>query len=416
MKTVKDYDVIIIGAGASGCMAAICAARKKQRVLLLEHLDKVGKKILSTGNGKCNYTNQMQGTSYYRGTDPVFVVPVMEQFGFSETLHFFRELGIQPREKNGYYYPYSEQASAMVEVLSMELRRLSVDIRLSCELTSIKKKKRFLLSTSSGEFSGKTLIFATGLLAGRKAGCDGSAFPYIEEFGHHFIDIVPSLVQMKSKDSFLKNLAGIRAEIELKLLVDNTLVFTDQGELLHIAEGLSGIVSFQASRYAAYGIRQKKNVTAVIDYYPKGDFEELYTLLTERYTLYGKEKTAVEALIGLYPYPLALAFLKRVGISKDKPAAKLSNRELKQLAGAMKECRIEIIGTKDFPDAQVCAGGVMTKELYNETLESRLVKGLFFCGEVIDIDGMCGGYNLQWAWSSGYVAGSHAAALAGKQE
>jgi len=413
---VKDYDVIIIGAGASGCLAAISAARQKRRVLLLEHLDKIGKKILSTGNGKCNYTNQMQGTSYYRGTDPVFVVPVMEQFGFEETLSFFRELGIQPKEKNGYYYPYSEQAASMVEVLTMELRRLRVDVLLSCEIESVKKKKRFMLKTSLGEFSGKTLIFATGLLAGRKTGCDGSAFPYIEQFGHHFIDIVPSLVQMKSKDSFLKNLAGIRAEIGLKLLVERENVFADCGELLHIAEGLSGIVSFQASRFAAYGIRQNKSVTAVIDYYPKGDFEELYTLLTERYLQYGKEKTAAEALIGLYPYPLAIAFLKEVGIPKDLPAAKVSTKELKRLAGLMKECKLTITGTKDFSDAQVCAGGVMTKELDNETLESRKVKGLFFCGEVIDIDGMCGGYNLQWAWSSGYVAGKQAALTAAKQE
>ncbi|MBE5905359.1 MAG: aminoacetone oxidase family FAD-binding enzyme [Lachnospiraceae bacterium] len=406
---MNKFDVLIIGAGASGCMAAITAARQNKRVLLIEHLDKIGKKILSTGNGKCNYTNQMQGTSYYRGTDPVFVVQIMQQFGMEETVSFFRELGIFPKVKNGYYYPYSEQASSVVEVLSIELKRLQVTIMLSCELQSIRKKKNFVIETNQGTFCGSSLIFATGLLAGRKAGSDGSAFPYIEQMGHHFIDVVPSLVQMKSQDSFLKNLAGIRAEIGLSLKVNGEEVFTDYGELLHIDKGLSGIVSFQASRFAAYGCKQGRKVEAVIDYYPKGSFMELLELLEERFVTYGYDKTALEALIGLFPYKLGLAFLEKAKIIHTMPAKQVKANQLKTLARLIKQLSVTIQGTKEYADAQVCAGGVATAELHNNSLESKFVPNLYFCGEVIDIDGMCGGYNLQWAWSSGYVAGYHAA-------
>lgn len=407
---MKEFDVVVIGAGASGCVAAISAARQKKRVLILEHLDKIGKKILSTGNGKCNYTNQMQGTSYYRGTDPVFVVQVMEQFGFLDTIDFFRELGIYPKEKNGYYYPYSEQAASVVEVLELELRRLGVTVKLSTQIEEVKKKKNtFVIRSAKEEFSGKKLIFATGLLAGRKAGCDGSAFPYIEGFGHHFIDIVPALVQMKSQASFLKNLAGIRAEICLKLSVGGREVFQDEGELLHIEKGLSGIVSFQASRFASYGIKNKKEVVAHIDYFPKGDFQDVFKLLEERFYQNGEGKNAVEALIGLYPYKLCVAFTDYIGMKKNAEAVKVPSKTLKRLTSVIKDMPVEISGTKEYADAQVCAGGVSTKEVENISLESRLVKGLYFCGEVLDIDGMCGGYNLQWAWSSGYVAGMHAA-------
>lgn len=408
MIELLSYDVIVIGAGASGCMAAIQAAKRGKKVLLLEHLDKVGKKILSTGNGKCNYTNKAQGTCYYRGTHPAFVVPVLEQFDENRTISFFKELGIYPKEKNGYIYPYSEQASSMVEVLELALKNTGVRVCLNCELQSIKRAEEFVLKTDQGSFQGKSLIFATGLKAGRKAGCDGSAFPYLEQFGHHFIDIVPALVQMKSGDSFLKNLAGIRAEICLKLLVDGHCVFTDRGELLHIEGGLSGIVSFQASRYASYGCLKGKTVEAQIDYFPTGSEEELYTELSNRFYVFGQGKTILEAMVGFFPYKLCLAWLKDLSIDHMLPAYRMTDKQLRKLTGKIKQCKVKITGTKGFEDAQVCAGGLDTTQVNPNTMESKLVPGLFLCGELLDIDGMCGGYNLQWAWSSGYVAGSHA--------
>lgn len=405
---MEKYDVIVIGAGASGCMAAIQAGRAGKKVLLLEHLDRIGKKLLSTGNGKCNYTNRKQDTNYYRGADPAFTVPVFKQFGFDETIRFFKELGIYPKEKNGYFYPYSEQAASMVDVLQMELKNAGVFVLLSCNITNFSKKKTFYIRTDQGEFEGRCVVFATGLLAGRKTGCDGSAFQYIEKMGHTFIDVVPALVQMKSKDSFLKNLAGIRAEIDMKLLVDHDVVSSDHGELLHIDGGLSGIVSFQVSRYASYGLKQGKQVTAVIDYFPEMLKEQLWQELECRFHTYGKGKTILEAMIGLFPAKLSLAWMKRIGIDANKPAETISIKQIQQLSEQIKECKIPIHGTKDYEDAQVCAGGVDTSQVNAMTLESKLVSGLYFCGELLDVDGMCGGYNLQWAWSSGYVAAVHA--------
>ncbi|MCR4956295.1 MAG: NAD(P)/FAD-dependent oxidoreductase [Lachnospiraceae bacterium] len=406
---MKDYDVIIIGAGAAGLMAAVSAAKENASVLVIEHLNKLGKKILSTGNGKCNYTNRNQGVEFYRGSDPDFVLSSFEQMSQWDTISFFKELGIYPKEKNGYFYPYNEQATSVVEVFEMAVKNYGVNVLLECDLISVKKEKTFKITTTKGNFTGKNLIFACGLRAGRKTGNDGSAFQYIENFGHHFIDIVPALVQMKSNESFLKNLAGIRAETELKILINDREVFKDHGELLHIDGGISGIVAFQGSRYAAYGVLYNKKVKAVIDYFPKESFRTLYEELELRFHTLGKNKTALEAMIGFFPHKLVLSWYQRLNIDFKKPASSLSGKQLKELANIIKATELKITGTKEFESAQVCAGGVSTKEVNETTMESKIVPGLYFAGEVLDIDGMCGGFNLQWAWSSGYVAGHSAA-------
>ncbi len=405
----NNYNVVVIGAGASGIMAAISASRQGGKVLLLEHLERVGKKILATGNGKCNYTNSQQGILFYRGNDPAFVVPVFKQFSTDDTVEFFKELGIYPKIKNGYFYPYSEQASAVVEVLELGLREHKIYVMTGCELLQIKTVKNgFKLQTTKGVFDTKSCVFATGLLAGKKCGCDGSAFPYLEALGHQFIDIVPALVQMKSDNSFLKNLAGIRAEIGLKMYVNDILAGEDKGELLHIDGGISGIVAFQLSRYASKALLKNEKVMAVIDYCPNMTPEELYSLLIERFHMNGKDKNALEAMIGFMNYKLALAFFKDIHLDHNIKAKDVSKEHLCRLAQMMKETKINITGTKGYEDAQVCAGGLDTTMFHNESLQSKVVPGLFACGELLDIDGMCGGYNLQWAWSSGYVAGKWA--------
>lgn len=406
----NQYDVVVVGAGASGMMAAITSARNGAKVLLLEHLDKVGKKLLATGNGKCNYTNELQGSQFYRGDNPAFVASVFEQFSKDATVEFFKELGIYPKIKNGYYYPYSEQAASVVEVFQLALRKEKVHLQTECELLQIKNTKYgYKLQTTKGIFDTKSCVFATGLLAGKKCGCDGSAFPYLEQLGHCFIDVVPALVQMKSDNSFLKNLAGIRAEIKLKIYENNAFLAEDMGELLHIEGGISGIVAFQLSRYASKGLKAGKKISVLIDYYPNFNHDELLQVLKERFYTYGDGKNALEAMIGFMNYKLALAFFKQVNLHQDAPATKVSPDVLHRLAQVMKSLELEISGTKDFEDAQVCAGGLDTTQFENDTLESKVSPGIYACGELLDIDGICGGYNLQWAWSSGYVAGRAAA-------
>ncbi|MDY5881833.1 MAG: NAD(P)/FAD-dependent oxidoreductase [Roseburia sp.] len=409
-KKQKDYDVLIIGGGASGLVAAISAARCGAKTVILEHMDRVGKKILATGNGKCNYTNSKQGITKYRGDDPAFVLPVFEQFGFEETVTFFENLGISPKIKNGYYYPASEQAASVLDVLRMELSYQKVAIETDCTITSISKKKDgFEVSTNLGCFCAKKILFSTGLKASPKSGSDGSAIPYIEKLGHHFADIVPALVQLQGKQPFFKALAGIRAEIQANLYINGAFSTSESGELQLTDFGVSGIPIFQLSRFASKALKQKKEVYILLDFQPSLGKKALKQLLSERMHLFGKNKTAEESLIGLFHKKLIPVLLKESQIALHVPAKDVTESQLDVLSNTIKKLRVDVIGTKSFEQAQVCAGGVKTAEIDAKTLESKVVPGVYFAGEVIDIDGTCGGYNLQWAWSSGYVAGKHMA-------
>lgn len=389
--------------------AAISAARHKAEVTIIEHMDRIGRKILSTGNGKCNYTNRKQGLRYYRGENPAFVLPVFEQFGSEETIAFFRELGIVPKEREGYFYPASGQAASVLEVLRMELRRLSVDIKTESSLISVHKtQKGFVVKTNQDTFFADRCIFACGGRAFPKSGSDGSAFPHIEKLGHTFTDVVPALVQMKAKQSYFKSIAGIRAEISIQLYINQHMVCRDRGEVQLTKDGISGIPAFQVSRFAAKALRKGQKVQAVLDFVPYLSQEELYLELKERF-LRKSGKTAEEALVGFFSKKLIPLFLKENRISLHETAEKVSPSKIKMLSEYLKHVTIDLVDTEGFDKAQTSAGGVNTAEINDETLESYLVPGLYFAGEVIDIDGMCGGYNLQWAWSSGYVAGMHAA-------
>lgn len=425
---MTDTDVTVIGGGPAGLMAAITAARCGAKTILIEHMDRVGKKLLSTGNGKCNYTNAMQGVSCYRGENPAFVLPVFEQFGLEDTVQFFKELGVYPKVRRGYYYPASEQAASVLEVLRMECDYQNVEIRTSCTLSAVRKKAQGMeIVTDKGAFSTKNLIFAPGLLAAPRTGSDGSAFPYIEGLGHHFVDIVPALVQLQGKQAFFKTLAGIRAEMALELYIENVqfhskksgaevsfaagyeCVCSERGELQLTEYGISGIPVFQVSRYATKALREKRGVYAKIDFMPDLTEDDLFALLLERFSAYAHGKDAAQALIGLFHKKLIDVLLKEAGIDLHAPAERLKKPELWKLVRTVKQFRVDVIGSKGMDAAQVCAGGVDTAEVDARTLESKLAGGVYFAGEVLDIDGTCGGYNLQWAWSSGYVAGIHAA-------
>lgn len=403
-------DVAVIGGGAAGLMAAIASAGCNADTLILEHMDRVGKKILATGNGKCNYTNALQGVSYYRGENPAFVLPVFKQFSVKDTLDFFESIGIYPKERNGYYYPASEQAVSVSETLCMEAAYRQVEIYTSCNLSNIEKTKTgFLLHTGKGKIHAKSIIFATGLLASPKTGSDGSAFPYIEQLGHRFIDIVPALVQLQGKQAFFKSLAGIRAESIITLYVDGKEKQAETGELQLTDYGISGIPVFQLSRFATRALQEKKEVYTLLNFAPKLSKEQLFFLLQKRYYDYAHGKNAADALVGLFNRKLIDVLLKEAGILPQIPADTVKKAQLHKLTHTIQNLRVDIVGSKGFESAQVCAGGVDTAQINETTLESLVTPGVYFAGEVIDIDGTCGGYNLQWAWSSGYVAGIHAA-------
>lgn len=404
-------DIIVVGAGASGMAAAIMAARSGASVLMLEHMDTAGKKILATGNGRCNYTNRTQTANCYRGTHPDFAQTILEQFDVEDTIDFFQEIGILPREKNSCLYPLSMQASAVRDALLLELRRLKVPIETGIGIRNITKKNNtFLFETKQGTFQSHVCILACGGKAAKKTGSDGSGFLYLSAFGHTVQPLLPALVQLTSNHSCFSALAGVRIEAAVRIYAgeEHQLIAQDSGELQLTDYGISGIPVFQVSRYAAMALYEKRAVFAELDFLPEITEDVLIDMLRQRFSSFIKNRTAGESLIGLFPDKLIPVLLREAGVRMETPAECVNEKKQKKLVHAIKHFALEVTGTKSFDAAQTTAGGVDTTEL-TERLESRLVPGLFFAGEMIDIDGRCGGYNLQWAWSSGAVAGKAAA-------
>lgn len=400
--------IIIVGAGPSGMMAAITAKRAGNDVVLIEHNDRVGKKILSTGNGRCNFTNIMQRPEFYHSDHPHFQENVLNQFGAQDVIAFFSELGIYTKNRNGYIYPYSDQATAILDVLRFELKRLNIELKLSEQIETIAKDKNtFFVKTNSGIYEGKSLIIATGGKAASKTGSDGSGYQYAKNFGHKIIPVVPALVQLKCDGKEFKHLAGIRTQAKIKLYVDERVMAQDEGELQLTNYGISGIPVFQVSRFASKGLLEKKRVSAMLDFMPDFTSKEFLSYMKQRYEN-NREKKVDEFFVGLLHKNLISTFLKKCNISPSQEIKHLSPEEFQNLCRVIKEYRVAIIGTNSFEQAQVCAGGVDTKELNPNTLESKKMKGLYFVGEIIDVDGICGGYNLTWAFASGYIAGKDA--------
>jgi len=401
--------VLIVGGGASGLLAAISAARAGAAVTLLEHNKQVGKKLLVTGNGRCNLTNINQDSANYRGSVPNFANQVLGTFGMHDTLRFFTELGIFTKNRKGCLYPYSEQASAVVEALRMEAEHQKVKLALNTEILDIEHKDhRFFITTKGWLYEGDALILAAGSCAAPKTGSDGSGYTYAKKLGHRIVKPLPALVQLRSKDKVFAQLAGLRMDAKVTILADGEMEARDQGEVQFTDYGLSGIPVFQVSRYAARAMEDGEEVQARLDLMPVFQTEDFAAYLYGRIQA-GGYKTAEQMLVGLFPKKMADCLLERAGIPKQKKAETLTGAEREKLVCACKEFTVDIYACNGFDQAQVCCGGVDTSQVDSRTLESILVPGLYFAGEILDVDGACGGYNLQWAWSSGYVAGVYAA-------
>ena len=402
-----NFDCIVIGGGASGMMAAITAAKNGLNTGIIEHSDRVGKKILQTGNGKCNITNISLQKDCYLNEDKDFVMDIIDLFNVSDTINFFKSLGIYPKNKNGYIYPNSEQASSVLDVLRFELEHQKVSINTDIDIINIgKKDDSFKINTTKGQFSCKKLIIATGSNAAPKSGSDGSGYKLAKALGHTIIKPLPALVQLKSDLPLCKMMSGVRSEGTVQLLVDEKIVASDTGEIQYTDYGISGIPVFQISRFAVRAVDSNLKTEVVIDMLPLIEESDLVDMLKSRIADDGY-KTLEQFLNGLLNKKLVAAVLKRANLNLNDIAENKVNL-LEKIVSIIKAFVVPINGFNSFENAQVCSGGVTTSEINSETMESKLVSDLYFAGEVVDVDGICGGYNLQWAWSSGYVSGLEA--------
>ena len=403
--------VIIIGGGASGMTAALCAARLGHEVEILEGKDRIGKKILQTGNGRCNLSNSDQSVLHYHGLyneykSRAFVQSVFAKITQSDMLSFFNGLGLEFRTRNGYQYPASEQASAVLDCLRFALIHEGVHVNCCAQVMKLRKEQQgIIVHTKEQTYQADRVIFATGSKAGLQKG-DVDGYAILRECGHRLMGPIPALVQLISDEKIFKPLSGIRVNAKIRLLDENgTELCADTGELQLTAYGLSGIPTLQISHLASKYLTNGKKVCASIDYLPDLLDAACLDILKKRAADNGY-KTADQFLIGMFHKNLGQMLMKMSDISLSKQASAFSETDLLKLCNCIKDMRVPLNGTKGFAQAQICAGGVLLDEI-KDTLESKVMDGLYLCGEVLDVHGDCGGYNLQWAFISGMFAASN---------
>lgn len=401
------YDVIIIGAGASGLMAAAAAASKGARVALLEHKDDIGKKILATGNGRCNFTNTDMSVNKFHGSKAL-IKNGLSQFNYSDTIRFFKELGIPAYDNAGYIYPNSRQAASVVAAFRMELMRLHVDVKTGINITDIKPaddRTGYCIQTDKGSFKSKRLIIACGLTASPKLGSDGSLFRQIEALGHHIQKPLPALCGFSCDGLNFKKITGVRCDATVASVIDGQMTEQNTGELQLADYGISGIPVFQISSLMSRALDKGQRVEVIIDFLPAFSDDELNGYIKDRSITTTDNRSLNEMLNGLLNNKLLLELIHKSGVSPDKKGRLLTDDDCKSLTRSIKHTAVSVKKPRGLEFAQVCAGGIYTKEIDVRTLESKIHPGLYFCGELLDVDGICGGYNLQWAWTSGYIAG-----------
>lgn len=405
---MKQKHVIVVGGGASGLMAAITAAREGAKVTIIEQKERLGKKILSTGNGRCNLTNEYMDLSCFRSDDMKLVSEVIQKFGYEDTIRFFTDLGVVLKERQGYVYPISDQAATVLDVLVMEVEKLGINILLEESVNHIScTKKGYLIQTNKSTYIADALILSTGGKAAPVLGSDGSGYKLAKMIGHHLSPVVPALVQLKGKGTIFKQVSGVRTNAKVTAIIDGVECGSDTGELQLTNYGISGIPVFQISRYVAKALYAKRKATVEVDFFPQMTDKEYNIFLKERLEKQG-HKTAENFFIGMFHHKLINLFLKISRINANEIASNISQEQIQLFQKVTKHFMVDIEGTNDFDQAQICAGGVLTTEINPETLESIYAKDLYLTGELLDVDGICGGYNLQWAWATGYIAGKNA--------
>lgn len=396
--------IAIIGAGASGMAAAITAAASgRHQVLLFERQARVGRKLLATGNGRCNLSNRQTRLERYHGTSTAFAAPALEAFPPEKVLDFFSTLGLYTvTEADGRVYPYSDQANSVVDVLRFGLNRRNIELHTATEIVSARRDSEgFHLRDQSGTvWDAERLIVACGGAAGTKLGGGLSGYQLLRSLGHHCTKLYPSLVQLRTETELVRAMKGIRANASLRLTLHGSLLAAAKGEVQFTEYGVSGPAVFELSRAAATA----EDTVLHLDLLPDCREEELLSSLCIRISRF-PGLLAEDLLTGILHNRLGRMVVKACGVGLNTPLPALSWKELTEIVKLCRDFPLRVTGNQGMDGAQVTAGGIVTKEFDPETLQSRIVPGLYAAGEVLDIDGDCGGFNLQWAWASGLLAG-----------
>ena len=396
--------VAVIGGGASGMMAALTAAEdKNNRVVLFERQQRPARKLLVTGNGRCNLTNTLAAPGNYHSEQEGFADKVLESFTPADTLDFFHSLGLLTvKEYGGRVYPLSNSANSVADVLRFAMEKAGVELRTACPVRELKRSgKAYAVVTDTDTLTADFVIVACGGAAGARVGGVNDGYELLKDLGHKRTKLSPALVQLITEPDYPRALKGVRADAAVKLTGGGTVLAESAGELQFTDNGVSGPAAFDISRAAAQtGEGAVISVDFMRDYSPK----QIRSMIDGRCLALPELETA-QLFTGMLHNRLGRMLVKYAALPASAPLRELSEKQKEAAARVCKEFRLKLLGTEGFDNAQVTAGGVKTSGFDPVTLQSWFNPGLFACGEVLDVDGDCGGYNLQWAWASGRTAG-----------
>lgn len=396
--------IIIIGGGASGVITALKAKNNKNEVIIIENNDQLLKKLQLTGNGRCNYLNEDYNLSNYTSSDSSRIEQIITEKNIWSVKQFFDNIGLIYKIKNGYYYPFTNQASTVRDILINEINEKDIKVFYKNHVEKIERKdNRFFITTNEREFYSDIVVLATGSYAYPKTGCDGSGYGILKKFGHTIVEPLPALVQLESDFPLSKKWSGVRCDVKLDLIENDEVITEEEGELQLTDYGLSGICIFNLSNYITRGLYEKKKEIVSINFVPF--VETLIIPWLERYNRKNEFRSIKKLLEGFLNKKIVDVVLETSEIDGNMNYSELSVSEKLKLSKYLTAFPIKITGTKGFDNCQICSGGVKLSEVDLETMESNIVNNLYITGELLDLNGKCGGYNLTTCWISGILAG-----------
>ena len=397
--------IVIIGGGPSGVICALHAKRKDNEVIILERNNTLLKKLLMTGNGKCNYFNDEIIIDNYESTNKEVLENIITNDNIDKVRDFFNKIGIVPKIKNGYWYPFSNQATTIKDILELELKNNNIKVYLNSLVKDIKKnKKKYIISYNDQVIESDVVVLSTGSKAYPKTGSDGIGYEFLKNFNHTIIKPLPALVQLETKEKY-KEWSGVRTDVELELFEDDKYISSEKGELQLTDYGISGICVFNLSNKLVRGLEEGKKEVIKINFVPF--ITNPISIWLNNYNKKNENKTIKELLEGFLNSKIVKVLLKFNNIDENTKYNELNNEMKIKLINSLRFFKMEIKDTKGFDNSQICNGGVSILEVNSNTFESLKVKGLYIVGELLDINGNCGGYNLINCWISGILSGTN---------